>query len=86
MKKITKQLFVAAMALAAFTACSDSSLTEVDPRAGEAVFGDQAMNTFVLTNASGEQVNGVSSSMGTYFLNIKTDGLWYIETPDNRAY
>ena len=86
MKKITKQLFVAAMALAAFTACSDSSLTEVDPRAGDAVFGDQAMNTFVLTNASGEQVNGVSSSMGTYFLNIKTDGLWYIETPDNMEF
>lgn len=86
MKKMTKQLFVAAMALAAFTACSDSSLTEVDPRAGEAVFGDQAMNSFVLTNADGQQVSNVSADNGTYYLNIKTDGLWYIEPGDNMEF
>ena len=86
MKKMTKQLFVAAMALAAFTACSDSSLTEVDPRAGEAVFGDQAMNSFVLTNADGQQVSNVSADNGTYYLNIKTDGLWYIEPADNMEF
>ena len=86
MKKMTKQLFVAAMALAAFTACSDSSLTEVDPKVGEAVFGDQAMNSFVLTNADGQQVSNVSADNGTYYLNIKTDGLWYIETADNMEF
>lgn len=83
---MTKQLFVAAMALAAFTACSDSSLTEVDPRTGEAVFGDQAMNSFVLTNADGQQVSNVSADNGTYYLNIKTDGLWYIEPADNMEF
>ena len=86
MKKMTKQLFVAAMALAAFTACSDSSLTEVGPGNGEAVFGDQAMNSFVLTNANGQQISNVSSENGTYYLNIKTDGLWYIETADNMEF
>ena len=86
MKKMTKQLFVAAMALAAFTACSDSSLTEVGPGNGEAMFGDQAMNSFVLTNANGQQISNVSSENGTYYLNIKTDGLWYIETADNMEF
>ena len=86
MKKMTKQLFVAAMALAAFTACSDSSLTEVGPGNGEAMFGDQAMNSFVLTNADGLSVSNVSADNGTYYLNIKTDGLWYIETADNMEF
>ena len=80
MKKMTKQLLVAAMALAAFTACTDSSLTEVEPRAGEAMFADQATNSFVLTDAKGQQVSTVSGDFGTYYLNIKTDKIWYIET------
>lgn len=86
MKKLTKQLFVAAVALAAFTACSDSTLPEVGSGIGETVFDDQDENTFVLTNANGQKVNSVSSAMGTYYLNIKTDGIWYIEGSDNMEF
>lgn len=86
MKTIAKQLFVAVVALAAFTACSDSTLTEVGPGTGEAMFGNQAMNSYVLTNADGLSVSNVSADNGTYYLNIKTDGLWYIETTDNMEF
>ncbi len=82
MKKMTKQFFVAAMALAAITACSDSNFTEVDPGVANPLAGEQAMNSAVLTDAAGQQVSTVSGDFGTYYLNIKTDGIWYIETSD----
>ena len=86
MKKMTKQFLVAAVALAAFTACSDSYLSEnnnvvLDPASNAGV-----MNSAVLTDASGQQVTNVSSSCGTYYLDIKTDGLWYIETENNMEF
>lgn len=86
MKKISKQLFAAAVALAALTACSDSNFSEVDPSVPAPEYGEQANNTSVLTDASGQQVSTVSSQMGTYYLNIKTDGAWYIEGSNNMEF
>ncbi len=85
MKKMTKQFLMTVVALAAFTACSDSLLPEpelvVDP-----VSGPTTENSFVLTDANGQQVSKVSSKFGTYYLNIKTDGFWYIEGSDNMEF
>ena len=85
MKKMTKQLLVAAVALAAFTACSDSLVSEaelvVDP-----VTGPTIENSFVLTDANGQQVTTVPSTFGTYYLDIKTDGMWYIQGSDNMEF
>ena len=85
MKKITKQLFVAAVALAALTACSDSNLSEVENVINEPVI-DIPMYSSVLTDANGQKISSVSADYGTYYLDIKTDGLWYIETPDNMEF
>ena len=85
MKKFTKQLFVAAVALAAFTACSDSNLSEVENVINEPVI-DIPMYSSVLTDANGQKISSVSADYGTYYLDIKTDGLWYIETPDNMEF
>ena len=85
MKKMTKQLLVAAVALAAFNACSDSLLPDavvVDPTAETTI----TENSFVLTNESGQQVTKLSSNFGKYYLDIKTDGLWYIETDNNMEF
>ena len=84
-KKMAKQLFVAAVALVAFTACSDSNL-EADSVVLESPFGNQSMNTAVLTDANGQQISNVSANFGTYYLNIKTDGVWNIETPHNMEF
>lgn len=85
MKKMTKQFLMTVVALAAFTACSDSLLPEpelvVDP-----VSGPTTENSFVLTDANGQQVSKVSSKFGTYYLNIKTDGFWYIEGSNNMEF
>lgn len=85
MKKMTKQLLVAAVALTAFTACSDSLVSEaelvVDP-----VTGPTIENSFVLTDANGQQVTTLPSTFGKYYLDIKTDGLWYIETDNNMEF
>ena len=85
MKKMTKQFLMTVVALAAFTACSDSLLPEpelvVDP-----VSGPTTENSFVLTDANGQQISKVSSKFGTYYLNIKTDGFWYIEGSDNMEF
>ena len=81
MKKMAKQLFVAAMALAAFTACSDSNFGEVEPGVANPLEG-QTMNSAVLTDAANQPISTVSGDFGTYYLNIKTDGIWYIETSD----
>ena len=84
MKKMMKQFFVAAVALAAFTACSDSVLSEsevVNP-----LSDTQPMNTAILTDANGQQLASVSPKVGTYYLNIKTDGLWYIDIPKNMEF
>ena len=85
MKKMTKQLLVAAVALTAFTACSDSLVSEaelvVDP-----VTGPTIENSFVLTDANGQQVTTVPSTFGTYYLDIKTDGMWYIQGSDNMEF
>lgn len=85
MKKFTKQLFVAAVALAAFTACSDSNLSEVENVINEPII-DIPMYSSVLTDANGQKISSVSADYGTYYLDIKTDGLWYIETPDNMEF
>ena len=85
MKKITKQLCFAAVALAAFTACSDSNLSEVENVINEPVI-DIPMYSSVLTDANGQKISSVSADYGTYYLDIKTDGLWYIETPDNMEF
>ncbi len=85
MKKMTKQFLMTVVALAAFTACSDSLVPEpelvVDP-----VSGPTTENSFVLTDANGQQISKVSSKFGTYYLNIKTDGFWYIEGSDNMEF
>lgn len=85
MKKMTKQFLMTVVALAAFTACSDSLVPEpelvVDP-----VSGPTTENSFVLTDANGQQVSKVSSKFGTYYLNIKTDGFWYIEGSNNMEF
>ena len=83
--KQTKQFLLTVVALAAFTACSDSNLEsgfEMTP----SQFGNQPMNTAVLKDANGQQISNVSANQATYYLNIKTDGLWYIETPNNMEF
>lgn len=82
---MTKQFFVAVMALAAFTACSDANLAEGESGINELNF-DIPMYSSVLTDASGQAISNVSADQGTYYLNIKTDGLWYIETADNMEF
>ena len=86
MKKMTKQLFVAVMALAAFTACSSNAIAELDPVDAEPTTSALTVNSAVLTNANGQQISSVSADMGTYYLDIKTDGAWYIETPHNMEF
>ena len=44
------------------------------------------MNTAILTDANGQQLASVSPNVGTYYLNIKTDGLWYIDIPNNMEF
>ena len=81
---MTKQFFVAAVALLAFTSCSESVLSEsevINPLSDA-----QPMNTAILTDANGQQLASVSPNVGTYYLNIKTDGLWYIEGSDNMEF
>ena len=82
---MTKQFLMTVVALAAFTACSDSLVPEpelvVDP-----VSGPTTENSFVLTDANGQQISKVSSKFGTYYLNIKTDGFWYIEGSNNMEF
>ena len=85
MKKMTKQLFAAAVALVAFTACSDSNYLEAGPET-PSMFADQTMNTAVLTDANGQQISNVPANQSTFYLDIKTDGLWYIETPNNMEF
>jgi len=84
-KKVTK-LFVAAVALSAFTACSDSNFSELTPGVDEILSNTHPMNSAVLTDANGQQISNVSANVGTYYLDIKTDGVWYIETPDNMEF
>jgi len=85
MKKMAKQFFAVVAALAAFTACSDSNFSENDPVV-EPISDARIMNSAVLTNANGQQISSVSADMGTYYLDIKTNGVWYIETPDNMEF
>ena len=85
MKKMAKQFFVAAMALAAFTACSDSNFTEAEPAVANPL-EEQAMNSAMLTNAAGQRISSISSQFGTYYLDIKTDGVWYIEPSSNMEF
>ena len=86
MRKMTKQFFAAAVALTAFTACSDSNIAELEPGVVESEPIAKVMNTAVLTNANGEQISSVSADFGTYYLDIKTDAYWYIETEDNMEF
>ena len=82
---MAKQFFAVVVALAAFTACSDSNFSENDPVV-EPISDARIMNSAVLTNANGQQISSVSADMGTYYLDIKTNGVWYIETPDNMEF
>ena len=82
---MTKKLFVAAVALTALTACSDSTISEIESGVIDPSV-TRAMNTVELTDANGQKVSSVSSNLGTYYLDIKTDGMWYIETPDNMEF
>ena len=82
---MTKKLFVAAVALTALTACSDSTISEIESGVIDPSV-TRAMNTAELTDANGQKVSSVSSNLGTYYLDIKTDGMWYIETPDNMEF
>ena len=85
--KMTKQLFVAAVAFAAFTACSDNTIAELDPNPViEPTPSVQTENSAVFVDANNEPISTVSADMGTYYLNIKTDGAWYIETPKNMEF
>lgn len=85
MSKLTKKLFVAAVALTAFTACSDSTIAEVESGVIDPTI-TRTVNSAELTDASGQKVTNVSAELGTYYLDIKTDGLWYIETPENMEF
>lgn len=86
MKKMAKQLFVAAVALTAFTACSENAIAELDPTPVVTPETTSTMRSAVLTDANGQQITSVSADMGTYYLDIKTDGVWYIETPHNMEF
>ncbi len=86
MKKMARQLFAAAVAFAALTACSDSNFNEVEAGAPAFNGSQQAMNTAVLTDANNQKVSSVSSNFGTYYLDIKTDGVWYIEPSNNMEF
>ena len=86
MKKMTRQFFAAAVALVAFTACSESNYLEAESDVNSSIFGDQPMNTALLTDANGQQISNVPANQSTYYLDIKTNGLWYIETPNNMEF
>lgn len=75
-----KKFFVTAVALAAFTACSDSNLADVDSVITDPASGIQSENSAVLTDANGQKVSSVSADFGTYYMDIKTDNAWLIET------
>lgn len=84
MKNWTKQLFAVAVAISALTACSDSNLSDVE--SGFPAPPPQGANSAVLTDASGNQVSCLSSKFATYYLDIKTNGAWYIESSDNMEF
>lgn len=84
MKNWTKQLFAVAVAISALTACSDSNLSDVE--SGVPAPPPQGTNSAVLTDASGNQVSCLSSKFATYYLDIKTNGAWYIESSDNMEF
>ncbi len=86
MKKMTTKLFAAAVAISALTACSDSTFNELESGVLEPASGAPTINSAVLTDGNGQQVTSVSADFGTYYLDIKTDGSWYIETPDNMEF
>ena len=75
MKKLMKQFFVTAVALSALTACSDSTFSEVESTPVPSFMDKLPMYSSVLTDANNQQLSSVSADMGTYYLNIKTDGV-----------
>ena len=85
MKTTAKHLFSAAVSISALMACTDSNLTELESQMTEPETG-MTVNSAVLTDADGQQLTSVSPDFGTYYLDIKTDGVWYIETPDNMEF
>lgn len=84
-KKMTKKLFVVMVALTALTACSDSTISEVESGVIDPTI-TRDINSAELTDANGQKVSSVSSNFGTYYLDIKSDGMWYIETPGNMEF
>jgi len=83
MKKITTKLFVAAVAVSALTACSDSAISELESGVLEPASGAPTVNSAVLTDGNGQQVTTLSPDFGTYYLDIKTDGCWTIDIPSS---
>ena len=81
-----KQFFVTAVALSALTACSDSTFSEVESTPVPSFMDKLPMYSSVLTDANNQQLSSVSADMGTYYLNIKTDGVWYIEPSNNMEF
>ena len=63
MKKMMKQFFVAVVASAAFTACSDSNYVGEESET-PSQFANQAMNTAILTDVNGQQLSSVSGDFG----------------------
>lgn len=82
MKKMTKHFLAIAVAFVAFTACSDSNYLEAESNVLDSESNSRSMNTAMMKDANGQQISSVSADQGTYYLDIKTNGLWYIETPN----
>ena len=82
MRKMTKKLFVAAVAALSLTACSESTTEGVS----EIPALPTGENTAVLTDGSGQKVSSLSAKSNTYYLDIKTNGAWYIEIPENNEF
>lgn len=78
---MSKKLLAAVVALSGLTACSDSTFSDLESDVVEPI-AVQKSNSAVLTDGSGQQVSSLPSNFGKYYLDIKTDGVWYIETPD----
>lgn len=69
-------LLVAGMSLG--TSCSDDSFVAATPE--EEVTSSFGEATLALVNESGKEVNNLPGTFGTYYLDIKADGKWKLES------
>ena len=69
-------LLVAGMSLG--TSCSDDSFVAATPE--EEVTPDFGEATLALVNESGKEVNNLPGTFGTYYLDIKANGKWKLES------